>query len=98
MPAIWETTVLLTVVMPISLLRGLPWLPLSSLMSILSDLFVPQTDFLRAHNDATFDARLSTLPTPPFEILNHQRLAEELILFEESHQPSAISFQLLVSG
>jgi hypothetical protein len=39
-------------------------------MSILSDLFVPQTDFLHAHNDATFDARLSTLPTPPFEILN----------------------------
>jgi hypothetical protein len=41
---------LVTVVVPISLLRGLPWLPLSSLMSILSNLFVPQTDFLRAHN------------------------------------------------
>jgi hypothetical protein len=61
-------------------------------MSILSDLFVPQTDFLRAHNEATFDARLSTLPTPPFEILNHQRLAEILFLCEESYQPSGFSY------
>jgi hypothetical protein len=67
-------------------------------MSILSDLFVPQTDYLRAHNDATFDARLSTLPTPPFEILNHQRFAEILTLLEESHQLSAFSFLFLAYG
>jgi hypothetical protein len=79
---------LLTVVVPISLLRGLPWLPLSSLMSVLSDLFVPQTDFPRAHSDATFDARLSTLPTPRFEILNHTPDSEEPI--------SASAFQRMV--
>jgi hypothetical protein len=64
-------------------------------MSILSNLFVPQADFHRAHNDATFDARLSTLPTPPLEILNHQRIAKILSLLEESHERSALSFQLL---
>src|SRR5215208_1791844 len=71
MPATWETTALLTVVIPMSLLRGLSWLLLPSLMPVLSDLFVPQTSGTRrADTAATFDARPSRLPTPPFEILN----------------------------
>src|SRR5688500_2329904 len=54
MPAIWDTTELLMVVVPISLLRGLPWLlPLLSLMLVLSGQFVGrgtivQTDVLPA--------------------------------------------------
>src|SRR5918994_5442587 len=54
MPAICATTELLTVVVPISLLRGLPWLlPLLSLMLVLSGQFVGrgtivQTDVLPA--------------------------------------------------
>src|SRR5919107_5489606 len=63
MPAIWETTVLLIVVLPISPLSGLP--PLASLMPVLSDpYFPPEMKSARHH------AQLSRLPTPPSQILN----------------------------
>src|SRR5918995_6455265 len=72
MPAIWETTELLTVVVPISVLRGLPWL-LSSLMfsSFPTCSFPTQMFSVRcAHNAATVDARSFRLPPLPLQILN----------------------------
>src|SRR5919107_4004593 len=63
MPAIWATTVLLIVVLPISPFSGLP--PLPSLMLVLSDSFVPPGVRSTRHY-----AQLSRLPTPLFKILN----------------------------
>src|SRR5918993_4993711 len=73
MPAIWETTALLIVVLPISLLSGLPWLlPLTSLMPVLSDPFVPPEVRSVRHAGivAPHHAQSHRLPTPPFQILN----------------------------
>src|SRR5215212_6357693 len=61
MPAIWATTVLLIVVLPISPFNGLP--PLRSLMLVLSDSFVPPGGEVCA-------PLRTVLPTPLFKILN----------------------------